>query len=114
MLVASHDAALAADALGHVEMKPILLAGFERTRGNQRSRPGFGFVWDLAASRRDDTHQLASEQRKVDCPGGTNVQSTLCPSAPRRLLVSARSVPRLDEAAAYTVLTKGATPATEP
>jgi len=36
LLVASHNAALAADAFGHVEMKTILLVGRERPLRNER------------------------------------------------------------------------------
>ena len=36
LLVAGHDAALAADALRHIEMKAVLLAGLECPLGNQR------------------------------------------------------------------------------
>ena len=36
LLVAGHHAALAADALRHVEVKAVLFAVFERTRRDQR------------------------------------------------------------------------------
>jgi hypothetical protein len=36
LFVARHHAALAADALGHVEVKAVLLARFQRTLRNQR------------------------------------------------------------------------------
>jgi len=36
LLIASHNAAFAADALCHVKMKPVLLARLKRSLGNQR------------------------------------------------------------------------------
>jgi hypothetical protein len=38
LLVARDDAALAADALAHVEMKPVLLAASRRTQGHAGGR----------------------------------------------------------------------------
>ena len=54
LFIARDHAALAADALRHVEVKAVLLAGFERTRGNQRLRRGFNLDQRLTACGGDD------------------------------------------------------------
>ena len=40
LLIAGHDAAFAADALGHVEVEAVLLAGFGRAARHERRRCG--------------------------------------------------------------------------
>ena len=61
LFVAGHHAALAADALRHVEVKAILFAGFQRALGDQRS----GLKLDLYQRAGRGREQSALHQRKL-------------------------------------------------
>jgi hypothetical protein len=68
LLVAGDDAALASNAFRHIEVKAILLATFEGTRGDERRQSGFDLDRDQTARGRDNANQLASEQWKLKRP----------------------------------------------